>query len=115
MNKLLLALGIGAAGLVIYETAFAKDGATVEINGHTWELVPVKNENANGQPAVGASLTDVYAPKGSWGPHERLLVLRFATVVVPGSPRILSGVGQGVPEAMRVAAMKDLAIKVPGT
>lgn len=99
MNKLLLALGTLAAGLVIYKTAFA--ATTVDINGHTWKL-----------EALDGGKTNVKAPKGSWGPHEELLVLQF---VDQGGTRVLSGVGQGVPDAMRVAALKDLNVKVPGT
>lgn len=77
----------------------ATAGTSVNVNGHTWKLVPVSGG------------TDVFAPAGSWGPHGELRVLRFTG----SSPRVLAGVAQDVPKAVLDAAMKDLSIQVPNT
>lgn len=97
-NPFLVALALGAAGFLVYKTAFA--ATTVSINGHTWKL-----------DKTDGGATNVYAPKGSWGPHAELLIIQFKDV---GGQRILTGAGQDVPVAMRDAAMVDLGVRPPG-
>lgn len=75
---------------------------TVSANGHSWKLV----KRTDGD-------IDVFAPAGSWGPHDELLVCRFRQGATP-SDRTLVGTGQGVPETVLAAAMKDLGIRAPG-
>lgn len=104
MNTTLL-LGLGALG---YWLVKKKSGdQVITINDHTWVLRAVAP--VPGQP----SFTNVLAPKGSWGPHNEMLVVRFSQTG-PSAPRLLAGVGADVPVAMRDAALKDLAIKPPG-
>lgn len=113
MKTLTITLGFGALAawlLTKKAQSAAPTGMIVEKNGHRWELVDVPNPPG----VVGANTTNVFAPAGSWGPHQRMLVLSFYVAVVPNAPRVLSGVGAGVPVQMRDAAMKDLAITVPG-
>ena len=114
MKPLTITLGLGgiAFWLLTKKAAIAADpGELVETNGHKWLLRILPNPPGS----VGAVTTNVFAPAGSWGPHSEMLVLRFSTPIVPGSPRILSGVGTDVPVQMRDAAMADLGVKVPGT
>ena len=99
-------LALGGLGYWLYKKKTGDQ--TITLNGHTWVLR--KLEPVVGQPTA----TNVFAPKGSWGPHEEMLVLRF-TETAAGAPRILAGVGDAVPVAMRDAAMTDLAVKPPGT
>lgn len=117
MNKLLL-LGLAGLGLWYVKRPNAAalplppaPGETVTKNGHTWELVTLPRNDG----AVGATIVNVFAPAGSWGPHARLLVLQFSAVMGAGvTYRTLTAVGSDVPVAMRDAAMKDLDVKPPG-
>lgn len=115
MKPIVITLGLGglAAWLLTKKTAATEtpNSEIVSKNGHTWELVYLVPKPG----AVGASTTNVFAPAGSWGPHQRMLVLQFYVATAPNAPRILSGVGTDVPVAMRDAAMTDLAVKPPGS
>ena len=114
MNPLIpLALAAGGAYWYISRNAVPKaalpPGDTVSLGGRSWIVRGVTPTGL-----VGSTWVDVYAPAGSWGPHAELRVLRFTQAVAPGAPRILDGVGDGVPVAMRDAAMAAFQIKVPG-
>jgi hypothetical protein len=117
-NLLLGLAGAGAAYWYFFmRTAQAAlpPGQTVSAGGRTWILRDVAQPlDARGVPVVGASLVDVYAPAGSWGPHAELRVIRYAVVTAPGLPKILAGVGANVPIAMRDAAMAAFGVKVEG-
>lgn len=76
----------------------------VTINGHPWLLVPITGQ--------GIATVDVYAPAGSWGPHEELRVCRF-TQASSESARVLAGVAEDVPKAVLDAALVDLQIQLP--
>lgn len=110
------ALGLGALAIWLIKkpsqaaSPLAAEGQLVSKNGHTWELVVVPNEPG----MVGAIKTNVFAPAGSWGPHQRLLVVSFSTAIAPNAQPQLSGVGADVPVAMRDAAIADLGIQIPG-
>lgn len=113
MKPLYITLGLGglAAWLLTKkaESTAPSTDTIVEKNGHRWIIRDVPNAPG----VVGASTFKVYAPKGSWGPHDEMLVLQYYVAVVPNAKRILSGVGQGVPVAMRDAAMADLNVVPP--
>lgn len=114
MKPLLITLGLGglAAWALTKKLSAAEATSTdklVEKNGHKWlvRFIP---------PApgvVGANNYNVFAPKGSWGPHEEMLVLRYYEAIVPNPVKTLSGVGANVPVAMRDAAMADLGVVPP--
>lgn len=105
-------LGLGAVALWLHskKSSAAEPGEIVTKNGHTWIL----RAQSNPPGQVGATTTKVYAPRGSWGPHEELLVLSYYVAIAPNAPRMLSGVGANVPVAIRDAAIADLGVEVPG-
>lgn len=118
MKAITAVIALAAGAGVYYFATKAKASQTVVKNGREWILEKVSTPpRDDGKVITGQGETwNVYAPAGSWGPHGKLLVVQYHTVLGPGSGyRVLSGVGQDVPVALRDAAIAAFDITVPGT
>jgi len=71
-------------------------------SGHPWLVAD-----------LGGGTYDVYAPKGSWGPHEELRVLRFQQNAATGNQRILTAIVPNAPGDIVSTAMTDLSVVAP--
>lgn len=91
------ALGIGAASYL------KNPGQTVTgKSGKVWRMVHLG--------LSGTTHTyEVFAPKGSFGPHPELSVLRFSRVGDESTGKI-TGVGSGVPQVMVETAAADFSL-----
>lgn len=99
----LAALGLGAA------VAFGKQKPSGDLvtgkSGKQWRVAMLSNVG-------GLKTYDITTPAGSFGPHADLSVLRYSQQDADIGSRQVVGIGQGVPNAIIVAAGSDFSIPI---
>ena len=122
MASPLLLVAAGAVGLYFMNQSQAKKSpdtvgpaSTVTgASGKTWitRLVQrIPNTTAPSDREQDMLYVDVFAPKGSWGPHDELRVLRYMQVGSNKSTRKFITAPPETPKAIFEAAAKDFGVQ----
>lgn len=111
----LLPIALGAAGVYWYlhkKEPYEFQAVTGAVTKKPW-LTRVLKVQGTGDAKV--TTVELWAPKGSWGPHEQLLVATYQQTGSDKSTRKVLGYGPDALPAMITAAGQDFGISKPAT
>ena len=103
-SKGLLLVGVlGALGLGAITVLKEPGDAVAGKSGKVWRVVMLSNVN-------GLKTYEVFTPAGTFGPHEKLSVLRYTQSGSDQAGRKVIGIGANVPATITQTAATDFGL-----
>lgn len=109
-NPLIWLAGLGVLSFGALALAKSAGDVVTGKSGKRWRVVFTGFERVVTGMTSDYKGYEVFTPAGSFGPHAELSVLKYVQKGSDQSTRKISGVGQGVPEAIVKAAAADFGL-----